>query len=376
MNILQINAAYKPAYIYGGPTMSVSKLSEQLAKCGHHVEVFTTTANGTAELSVTRNIPQNIDGVLVSYFKRLTKDHSHFSPRLLLKLWRKVKRFDVVHIHAWWNLVSILSCCIAVLRKVPVVLSPRGTLSPYTFANNHTFIKKVFHNHIGRLMLNHCYIHATSNREQDAMSLLLKPKGIFTIHNAVALPPYLPKQTPEDLVLKLLFFSRIDPKKGIELLFAALSDIPIPYRLTIAGNGDESYISSLKELSRQYQIERYLDWIGFKSNHKFELIAQHHVLVLPSYDENFANVVIESLSVGTAVLISKEVGLAQYVEKNNLGWICETNAHSVQTNLINIYRNPGVLSIIREFAPVIIVHEFNEEKLINQYLEMYHQIEQ
>lgn len=374
MKILQINASYKPAYIYGGPTMSVSRLSEQLVKYGHQVTVFTTTANGTEELPVTRNTSQNIDGVLVSYFKRITKDHSHFSPGLLITLWKEVKTFDVLHIHAWWNLVSVLSCSIALIKRVPVVLSPRGTLSPYSFGNNHLFLKKTFHKLIGRPMLNRCHIHATSSREQEAMKQLLSPKAIFTIHNAVVLPAYLPEPGKESNVLKLLFFSRIDPKKGLELLFAALSGLSIPYRLTIAGKGDEAYICSLKKLSQQYQIEQFLDWVGFKSHNKFHIMARHQLLVLPSYDENFANVVIESLSVGTAVLISKEVGLARYVEKNHLGWICETNVQSIQKTLIKIYHSPGVLNVIREFAPIITVHEFNEEKLIQQYLEMYHKI--
>ncbi|HTE01349.1 MAG TPA: hypothetical protein VK668_18815, partial [Mucilaginibacter sp.] len=82
MKILQVNASYKPAYVYGGPTMSVSKLSEQMVKAGCIVEVFTTTANGPVELPVVPDKQTNIDGVPVTYFKRLTKDHSHFSPAL------------------------------------------------------------------------------------------------------------------------------------------------------------------------------------------------------------------------------------------------------------------------------------------------------
>lgn len=374
LKILQINASYKPAHLYGGPTMSVAQLCEQLIKSGNEVEVFTTTANGAEELSVARNIPQNIDGVSVRYFERLTKDHSHFSPQLLIALWKEVKAFDIVHIHAWWNLVSVLSCFIALIKRVPVIVSPRGMLSPYSFRNKHSFIKKSIHTLIGRPLLNRSHIHATSAHEQEAMQKLLKPKGIFTIYNAVKFPAGLPTQVQESPVLNLLFLSRIDQKKGLELLFAALSRIPIPYRLTIAGSGDETYIHSLKKLSQQYQIEPYLDWVGFKGDNKFELIARHHLLVLPSYDENFGNVVIESLSVGTAVLISKEVGLAKYVQENNLGWICDTKVESIKDSLHKIYHNPGILAVIRDFAPVIIANEFNEQKLIKQYLQMYQQI--
>jgi glycosyltransferase involved in cell wall biosynthesis len=372
MKILQINASYKPAYIYGGPTMSVSKLSEQLVKNGCYVEVFSTTANGSNELPVVKN--KNVDGVRVSYFKRITKDHTHFSPGLLFILWKKVRSFDVVHIHAWWNLVSVLSCFITLARGVPVILSPRGTLSSYSFANHHVWLKKLIHRIVGKPLLNRCHIHTTSEREEAAIQRLLKPKSIIRIHNAVNLPVYIPTKLQESKTLKLLFFSRIEQKKGLELLFAALAVISIPYRLTIAGSGDEAYIATLRKLSQQYQIDTNINWIGFKGNNKFEMIAQHHLLVLPSHDENFGNVVIESLSVGVAVLISKEVGLAKYVNDKNLGWICDTNPLSIRAGLNEIYQNQGALNIIREFAPVMIANDFNEDGLIKQYLEMYRQI--
>ena len=81
--------------------MSVAKLSEQLVRAGCQVSVFTTTANGKTELPVIPDIMTVVAGVNVTYFKRLTKDHSHWSPGLLLKLWRDATTFDVVHIHAW-----------------------------------------------------------------------------------------------------------------------------------------------------------------------------------------------------------------------------------------------------------------------------------
>jgi glycosyltransferase involved in cell wall biosynthesis len=374
LRILQINASYKPAYIYGGPTMSVSKLSEELVKTGCTVAVFTTTANGAAELPVTSALPQDVDGVPVRYFKRSTKDHSHFSPGLLAALWKEVRSFDVVHVHAWWNLVSVLGCGIAILRGVPVILSPRGTLSSYTFTNRNSTIKKILHKVIGEPLLNRCFIHTTSERERAAMAELLKPKGIFTIYNFVNLPAVTPVKLPGNGTLKLLFLSRIEEKKGLELLFGALAQTAIPYRLTIAGSGDEAYIAMLKKLSEEYKVEDQIDWVGFKSADKFEMIAAHHLLVLPSYDENFGNVVIESLAMGTAVLISNAVGLAEYTKSNRLGWICDTDALSVKNSLEEIYHSPAQLDVIRERAPAIIRDDFKEDTIIKQYYNMYNKI--
>lgn len=375
MKVLQVTAAYKPAYIYGGPTMSVAKLSEELVNAGVLVNVFTTTANGTAELAVVKNEQVLVDGVQVSYFSRLTKDHSHLSPRLLFQLWKEVRNFDVLHVHAWWNLVSVLSCFIALSRNVPVVISPRGTLSAYSFSCNHTVIKKWLHQLIGKRLLNRCYFHTTSEREQRAVANLLQTRGMFTIHNFVSLAdgPVLPI-TPDPQVLNLLFFSRIDKKKGLGLLFEALSQVSFPYRLTIAGNGEDHYLKELQELSKGYQLEAQLHWAGFIEEDKFALLAAHDLLVLPSYDENFGNVVIESLSVGTAVLLTENVGLAQYTEDNQLGWVCETSVSSLRQELNKIAKDPEKLAAIRHGAPARIREDFNESHQVKKYIDMYQSI--
>ena len=150
MKILQVSASYKPAFIYGGPTMSVSKLSEELLIGGEQVTVYTTLANGLSELEFEPGKERKVDGVSVTYFKRITKDHTHFSPSLLNRLQKTLHEYDVVHIHAWWNLISIFSCLVAVIKKKPVILSPRGTLSNYSFHNRSSLIKRLIHSFLGK----------------------------------------------------------------------------------------------------------------------------------------------------------------------------------------------------------------------------------
>lgn len=355
--------------------MSVSKLSEEMVIAGAEVEVFTTTANGPGELEVVPGIAVDIDGVKVTYFKRVTKDHSHFSPALLKHLWRTVKSFDAVHIHAWWNLVSVLSCWIAIKRGVPVIVSPRGTLSVYSFSNKNNLAKSLMHGLIGKRLLKKSAIHVTSEREKQAMAELIAPKQVFNIPNFIKLPgqvTFMPP--PDDGYLNLIFLSRVEEKKGLEILFNALASVNIPYRLAIAGDGDPVYVQKLRTLAAELDIARNVNWLGFVKDDKFEILQQHDLMVLPSYDENFGNVVIESLGVGTAVLISKNVGLANYVEDNNLGWVCDNDAASF-SKLINLIGNEkDQLNRIRREAVNRIKNDFNEEVLRKKYEDMYAQI--
>jgi len=375
LKLLQLNASYKPAYIYGGPTMSVSKLSEELARAGCETEVFTTTANGTTELPVIPGEAARIDGVKVTYFKRITKDHTHYSPALLRKLRKEVRNFDLVHIHAWWNLVSVLSCRIALKHGVPVIVSPRGTLSGYSFSNKNSLAKRLIHALLGKKLLNASYIHVTSEREREAMEKLTGTKKIFNIPNFIAFPAGIPVEgiTQSDH-LRLIFLSRIEEKKGLEILFEALSDIHIPYRLTIAGDGDTAYINNLKKFAEELGLTNNIDWIGFKNDNKFDILQQHDLFVLPSYDENFGNAVIESLSTGTAVLISNNVGLATYIEQKKFGWVCNQDALSFREKITSIAEQQDELLRIRKEAPGIIRNDFSERALVKKYIEMYKEV--
>lgn len=375
MKILQISASYKPAFIYGGPIMSVAMLCEQLAKAACDVMVYTTTANGANELPVTPNHPVNIDGVTVTYFKRITKDHTHFSPALLKSVWQNVKKYDVVHIQAWWNLVSVLSCLIAVWRKVPVVVSARGTLSPYSFQNKNGMIKSLIHHLLTRPLLKRCHIHTTSAYEQNAVDSIVRYKSISTIYNFVKLPDNTSlEEIPIADPIKLIFLSRIEEKKGLDILLNALDRIKIPFHLTIAGTGNSTYLNQLKALAIQKNIDSNITWTGFINDSKFELLGQHHLFVLPSHDENFGNTVIESLSAGTAVLISETVGLADYVKNKQLGWLCQPNQQSLSEAIRHIAQQHTDLLRIRNSAGAIIRYDFDENRLINQYLNMYQQI--
>ncbi|RQO71528.1 hypothetical protein DBR40_17165 [Pedobacter sp. KBW01] len=371
------------------------------------VEVITTTANGKKELDVKTGVPVLVEGVPVTYFNRWTKDHSHFSPGLLWRLRKEILRYTeddkpsiegnklntanqilkgpprlegilpeerhVVHIHAWWNLVSVLSCLIARLYNIPVVLSPRGMLTSYTLGNRNSISKKLIHKLLGKNLLKYCHIHATSELEKADILKIVRPKSIRVIPNLVSLPSkVLGRKYQEGDSFKLIFLSRIEEKKGLELLFNALATVDISWKLTIAGSGEERYLESLKLLANKLKLSNSIDWVGQVSNEdKYTMMAAHDLLLLTSYNENFANVVIESLSVGTPVLISEHVGLADYVKDKALGWVTSLETIAIKNNIISAYQNPDKRQHIGHTAPLIIREDFNEDVLAKRYLEFY-----
>jgi glycosyltransferase involved in cell wall biosynthesis len=380
LKIIQITPAYKPAYIYGGPTMSVAKLCEAIVHhAGANLTVFTTTANGLEELAVVPGKEVKVDDVPVIYFSRLTKDHTHFSPALLLALRKEIKNQKVkpiIHIHSWWNLVTVLSCLIAKWHRIPVVLSPRGMLTNYTQNNRNSFFKSALHILLGKSLLQYVHIIASSEQERQDVLKIIKPKSITILPNLVSLPkePIAINQAQGN-IFKLLFLSRIEEKKGLAILFEALANLTMPWELSIGGKGEEAYVQRLKDQAADLKISAKIAWLGHVNNDdKFDLLAKHDLLVLTSYNENFANVVIESLHVGTPVLVSKEVGLSEYVAANGLGFVSELNPLQITETLKQAFTDSEKRRRIRTQGPIAISKDFDEQILVAKHIALYKQI--
>jgi glycosyltransferase involved in cell wall biosynthesis len=92
---------------------------------------------------------------------------------------------------------------------------------------------------------------------------------------------------------------------------------------------------------------------------------------LVSLNENFANVVVEALHMGTAVLISEYVGLADFVNEKNLGWISTLEVGSIIEKIKEAYYDKEKLMFVRQHGRKIIEQTFCESVLIKQYIEEY-----
>ena len=371
MRILHIVPSYKPAYIYGGPIESVARLCESLARAGHAVDVFTTTANGKSELDVMPGKQVDIDGVSVTYFSRLTKDPTHISPALWRRLYRRCGEYDVIHIHSWWNILVLAAAMICHKKKAKVIISPRGMLSEYILANSKTGVKKLLHELTGRKQLSEARFHATSQGEYEECVRLIPGWKGFVLPNIITLPD-LPLEKSNNVVFTLVFLSRVHPKKGVELLLNAISDLPFRVMLRIAGSGEAAYIAKLKESVNTLGISEMVEWVGWKGREeKFLELVKADLFVLTSFNENFANTVIESLHMGTPVLISEAVGLASFVKEKDLGWVTSLDIDSIKVNLISAFRDKEKRMMINATGRQIIGDAFSEEILIEKYVHAY-----
>jgi len=341
--------------------------------CGHDVLVLTTTANGKKELDVKAKEIQIVNGVPVIYFKRLSKDHTHFSPALLKYLWKNVKHFEIVHIHSWWNLVSVLAVFVCYLRRKKFILSTRGTLNEFSLKKS--IIRRAFIQCCNVTVFRNAVFHVTSKKEYAEVEKSIKRIPVI-IPNIISLAHRNLIKKKQLLKLDLVFLGRLHPIKNLNLLLNALKNVDFDFNLHIAGDGEPEYVMQLKNQVIENDLESNCIWYGaiHDEKKKTELLVNADLLVLLSSTENFANVVIESLAAGTPVLLSADVGLADYVYKNKLGWICRTEADDILRKLNEIHNSLNEILRINKEAPPLIQKDFDEVTLTNAYINLYFSI--
>ncbi len=120
-----------------------------------------------------------------------------------------------------------------------------------------------------------------------------------------------------------LFMSRIQEKKGLDLLVAAYAKLrsndPTIPELVIAGPiQQQDYADQIKTSYDQSGIH----WIGTLSGiEKWQALAAAEVMTLVSHQENFGIVVAEALAVGTPALISDKVNIWREIKENGGGLV-------------------------------------------------------
>jgi glycosyltransferase involved in cell wall biosynthesis len=122
---------------------------------------------------------------------------------------------------------------------------------------------------------------------------------------------------------RLLFLSRLDPKKNVEGLLRAFAELQhwrAQAILLIAGDGPAPYVAILKELARSLGIARHVLWLGHvEGPRKSAAFAAADVFVLPSFSENFGIAAVEALLAGLPCVLGEGIAIAKDVEEAGAG---------------------------------------------------------
>lgn len=347
MRILQIVPSI--SLVYGGPSQMVLGLSAALAREGVEVTILTTDSNGDVgqpPLDVPLNVPIEQDGYRIIYFRCSPFRRYKFSLDLLCWLFEHAGEFDLAHIHALFSPVSSLAATVARYRCLPYLLRPLGTLDPADLRKK-KYLKQIYTTLLeGPNIAGAVAIHFTSVLEAKISERFgaLTPDVVIPLgvqppaSQGEMMPTEGKARTQLGISSKcplILFMSRIDPKKGLDLLIPALEKLlaeGLDFHFVLAGGNpqDANYEQEIRDRVLSSPLSSRTTMTGFvRGDFKVSLLQDADLFVLPSYYENFGIAVAEAMYYGTPVVISEQVYIWEEVQGAAAGWVCACEVNSL-----------------------------------------------
>lgn len=157
---------------------------------------------------------------------------------------------------------------------------------------------------------------------------------------------------------KLVFMGHLIKNKGVDLIIQALPkliEIFPEIKLTIIGKGNES--ENLKALSRNLNIEKYVNFTGFIEDHKEveRIIASCGIAIAPYVPDPgsftfFSDVgkVKIYLAAGLPVLVTDVPEIAKEIEEKKAGMIFQYDPNDLIEKISEIIKNEEQYDIYRE----------------------------
>ncbi|MFC1680381.1 glycosyltransferase [Pseudomonadota bacterium] len=348
MRVAHVVPTYYPATRYGGPIRSVHGLCKALVDLGHDVSVYTTNVDGNGSLSGDYGKNTDLDGVKVNYYECGVGRRIYRAPKLAADLSECIMVYDVIHLHSVFLWPTYVAARLANGGNIPYVISPRGMLVPELIRRRGRIRKLLWISLVERKSLEQAaMVHVTSDLERvELQSFNFRLKNVVVVPNGVSMP----KRTQSNggdirgsLVSVVLFLGRINWKKGLDRLIESIPHTKTKCQFLFAGNDDEGYSEILREKAERLGVSERVEFVGeVDDDQKWILLSQATVVVLPSYQENFGNVVLEAMATSKPVLVTAEVGAASIVEEARAGIVTEGEPTDIAAAIDKLVSNPGL----------------------------------
>lgn len=392
MKLLCVSPSYWPAFRFGGPIFSLHNLNKRLAEKGIDITVYTTVAGQGGGISADQEI--NLDKVKVTFFKYarlfdfLGSTGWHFSTPMTEALRQNLNLFDAVYILSVWNYPVTASAHYCRRAGKPYIVSPRGQL--YQNVLKRKFWKKwIYYNLIIKKYLNCASaIHYTSEEEKNGCHTKLGlrsrpvviPNGIdLGEFNNCASQGELRQRYPllQDKKV-ILFLSRINWKKGLDILIKAYSILAKEredLHLLIVGNDEGGYLKKVKRWIRDYNLDKEVTFTGMLTGRdKLKAYAAGDIFVLPSYSENFGLAAVEAMAYGLPVVISNQVGIHRKIASARAGIVVEPDIAQLSRAIKDLLDNPDSGRKMAENAKLLVREEFELDAVADKMIGMFEDI--
>ncbi|HTA42757.1 MAG TPA: glycosyltransferase [Bryobacteraceae bacterium] len=367
--------------------MAIRSISRGLAAHGIETHVATTDDNGPSRLEVEWGRPIPEDGAVWWYFPRQIPFYL-FSWPFAGWFWRHAADYDVIHIHTLFCWCSDVAALIARRKKIPYIIRPLGVLNRWGMEHRRPWLKRASFSLLERhLLRDAAFVHYTAEQERveavesgcgDNSMIIPNPVEFPDVSGSARKGQFLSRYPELHGKRIVLFLSRIDLKKGLDLLIPAFEGVRREFReavLVIAGDGDANLMGKLRNQCLELGIENSVYWPGFLSGEaKLDALAEATVFVLPSYSENFGIAVIEAMAAGLPVVVTDQVGICREIAAGEAGIVTTTEVAPLKSAMLRVLGDDAYRASLAKNAVATAHSQFAAPIVIDKLIAAYRSV--
>ena len=290
-----------------------------------------------------------------------------------LNLKKILNSFDLAHFFGAWTIshYKFLKACFATNTKV--ILTPMGAFEPWSLTQKSIKKKLAMFFYEKKILSKANLIHFTSKAKQENIKKINPKINTIFIPHGNSGTSYKKTMIEKRNTKKMLFFSRIHFKKGLDVLLKAWSEIrPNNWVLHVIGPDGDGSLAQSVEYVRENKLESNIIFkepiFGFAK--KKEIYKNYDVFVLPSRNENFALSILEALRHSLPVLTNVNVPWSQ-IKDYDAGWYIEDGYNELKKNLENIFKISDDELLRKSQNAYNLSKVFEWDEIIKDYNKMY-----
>lgn len=363
LNILHVLTLNGRNGEYGGPIRVAREVCTELNSKRVTTHIFSGALRGS-EPNPKHGLSESF--VLVKPILKKLPVSTLWSWKLIGPLAKEVRKSDLVHIHFARDLISFLAATIAILNRTPFVTQTHGMIVSDGRASTRLidflFTRKLINKSQINLVLTEYELNSLLQLRINSPCKIL-PNGIAVTTRV---------NFKKEGIKKVVFCSRLEKRKGLDK-FIALADSSRHSGLRFEIYGPD--LGELKLVEREIKsrnLEEILEYKGSLPAEKVQdMLVQADILVLPSKDEPFPMIVLESLAVGTPVLIMPSCGFSSQLKNFESSFVASTEDLN---GLVESFRLQQAHQFVKK-DPIEIINfcekEFSIDFVLTQLLEEY-----
>jgi glycosyltransferase involved in cell wall biosynthesis len=398
MRILFVNFAVGG---FAGDAVQMSLIARGLIDLGHKVVVAVPDGDGyffdksksksyepiRKKLLETNGQITEIEGVPILPIHCISEKLGYYCPDAA-KIGRKILNdFDIVYCINWYYHLAMTFSKIAHEKKIPFVIAAMAEFENKAHNLKNTRKKVLDYMYTKNLFKTASGFHSVGDIETNTYEKMGASKEkIFRVDHGIILEKF--ENAKNTGILEKLEIvteqnpylynvGRIDPKKGLEVLLHAFSRIVSKYPkvlLIITGTGINEYVTKIKNLSKELQIEKSVIFTGFISEEeKIELFKSAKIHVVTSHSDVHTTTAIESMACGTPVVITKASDFPE-IDEYEAGITVNTDPESVFNAVDILLQDKEKLKKCAENSKKLIQDKFLLKNKIKEYEKMFEDI--